>query len=238
MYAPGRGLLIQMAGHPGSGKSTVARQIAAGVGAMIIDLDTIKSALLNGGSGWDDASRWSYFVIYGLVDDALAAGTNVVVDTPSYWTEIHERLTAAATKHDVDYAFVECVADEAIRSQRLHLRSAQRSQVPELNAMPSHAPTDCFKPELEFSGRLRLPPDSPRLDGRAFESAEITWCHKWNRTRRQLPGAFKLIVGPSPHGPVGSLKVVGVFIALTRASHFGQVASSTGTSRSSGPWVR
>jgi hypothetical protein len=56
---------------------------------VAIDLDTIKSAPLESGASWDDASRWSCAVIYGLVDDVLAtAGAKVVVDTPSYSSNV------------------------------------------------------------------------------------------------------------------------------------------------------
>jgi predicted kinase len=77
-------LLIQMAGHGGSGKSTLARQIAAQLGGVTLDLDVVKTALLDAGLDWDQASKASYETIFALVDDLLFAGTKcVVVDTPS-----------------------------------------------------------------------------------------------------------------------------------------------------------
>ena len=51
--------------------------IADRIGGVVIDLDTIKSALLESGVSWDDASRWSYAVIYGLVDDMLATAGRI-----------------------------------------------------------------------------------------------------------------------------------------------------------------
>lgn len=136
-------LLVQMAGHGGSGKSTLARQIADRIGAVVIDLDTIKSALLESGATWGDASRASYAIIYALVDDVLVTrGARVIVDTPSYWDEIHERLTSAAVNHDASYVFIECEADESIRAQRLSRRTAQRSQARGLTVNPLDAPAD------------------------------------------------------------------------------------------------
>jgi predicted kinase len=136
-------MLVQMAGHAGSGKSRLARQIADRIGGVAIDLDTIKSALLDSGAGWDDASRWSYATLYALVDDLLTtAGAKVIVDTPSYWPEIHERLTTAADHHDADYVFIECDAEESIRAFRLEQRPRRRSQVPGLGVNPLDAPAD------------------------------------------------------------------------------------------------
>lgn len=40
-------VFIQMSGFPGSGKSTLSRKIAERTGAIIVDHDVIKSAVLN-----------------------------------------------------------------------------------------------------------------------------------------------------------------------------------------------
>ena len=134
-------ILIQMAGHGGSGKSTLARRIADRLGGVVIDLDTVKTALLDAGLSWDDASRASYEPIHALANDMLAtANATVIVDTPSYWAEIHERLTATADRHNADYLFLECDADEAIRAERLLTRPTQRSQIPVLGETAADAP--------------------------------------------------------------------------------------------------
>ncbi len=134
-----------MAGHAGSGKSTLARSIAARLGGLVLDLDTIKSALLESGVDWAKASSGSYEVIYGLVNDLLPIPQAVViVDTPSYWLEIHERLTAAADAFDATYRFVECVAEEEVRATRLSERPTRRSQIRELgiNSVDATPDTD------------------------------------------------------------------------------------------------
>lgn len=104
-------VLIQMAGHGGSGKSTLARKIAEDVHGIVIDLDTIKTSLLDSGARWHEASAWSDPISYALVDDSLDVdGSWVIVDTPSYWPEIHEQLTRAAAAHGANHAFIECRA--------------------------------------------------------------------------------------------------------------------------------
>ena len=109
----------------------------------MLDLDTIKSALLESGATWSQASSWSYATIYALVDDLLGTdGARVIVDTPSYWVEIHQRLTNAADRHHADYLFLECLADEQTRSERLARRPRRRSQIRELGINPVDAPAD------------------------------------------------------------------------------------------------
>lgn len=135
------GVLIQMAGHGGSGKSTIARAIANRTGGVVLDLDTIKSALLASGVTWAESSSAGYSVIYGLVEDMLTANSaTVIVDTPSYWREIQQRLTTAADAHGAEYRFVECVAEESVRAARLEQRPARRSQIRELGTNPVDAP--------------------------------------------------------------------------------------------------
>ena len=139
----GSGLLVQMAGHAGSGKSTIARQLAEGTGAAVLDLDTIKSSLLEAGLDWDSSSRGSYAAIYALVDDLLSINrARVIVDTPSYWAETNARLTAAADTHGAAYVFVECVADQSVRARRLEERPTRGSQAGGLGSNPLDAPVD------------------------------------------------------------------------------------------------
>lgn len=149
-------VLVQLAGHPGSGKSTLARQLVDAAGGAVLDLDSVKTALLDAGAGWAEAASWSYSVFYAVVEDLLGAGTGlVVVDTPSYWPEIHQQLTAAAERHHARYVFLECVADPDVRMARLAGRTARRSQVRDGRRLPVDAPADMQPPHLRAIERPR-----------------------------------------------------------------------------------
>lgn len=134
-------MLIQLAGHAGAGKSTLARELAEHLHGLVLDLDSLKTALLDAGAGWDLASSASYAAIYSLVEDNLRrAGAVVIVDVPSYWREIHERLASTADRLGANYVFVECEVPERIRAARITSRAARRSQIPSLGASPIDAP--------------------------------------------------------------------------------------------------
>ena len=95
----------------------MAAAIAGAIGAVVVDLDVIKSALLDAGLSWSEASSASYSVIDALAADQLRfARVPVVVDTPSYWPQIHERLTGLADEHHAAYRFLECSADDSVRA--------------------------------------------------------------------------------------------------------------------------
>jgi predicted kinase len=154
-------LFVQMAGHAGSGKSTLARQVADHFGGVVVDLDVVKTALLDAGLGWDQASKGSYETIYALVDDFLAGGTRcVVVDVPSYWPDIHQRLGASVIEHQARYLFLECTAPEAVRVDRVLARPAKRSQIQDLGFAPVDAPRDATMIHLRPIAR---PPAGPYL---------------------------------------------------------------------------
>jgi predicted kinase len=62
---------LQMSGYPGSGKSTLARVISKKTGAIVVDHDIVKSALLESlESNFDPkvAGKVSYNIDWSLVD--------------------------------------------------------------------------------------------------------------------------------------------------------------------------
>lgn len=62
-----------MSGAPGSGKITVARPVAKAIGAVVIDHDMTKSALLAAEIPAGDAGRASYMVLDALARHLLSA---------------------------------------------------------------------------------------------------------------------------------------------------------------------
>ena len=58
-----RQVFVQMSGVPGSGKTTITGVIAGRIGAVVIDHDVTKSALLDAGVPVAIAGRASYEVL-------------------------------------------------------------------------------------------------------------------------------------------------------------------------------
>lgn len=122
--------LIQFAGRPGSGKTRLSRDLARHLGASVLDLDVVKSALLDAGTGWDDAGRTAYQVMFALAEDLLRGGRPVIVDSPSRWELIPERGQQIAAGVGVPYLMIECQCpDEAELARRLASRPRHRSQL-------------------------------------------------------------------------------------------------------------
>jgi predicted kinase len=117
------GFLLQMAGMPGSGKSALARVIGHATGAVVLDKDVLKTAVLEAGVEEGLAGPAAYEAFFGLAGHLLGQGHAVVLDSPSFYAEIPAKGAALADGRHVPYYFIECVcADRDELARRLRER--------------------------------------------------------------------------------------------------------------------
>lgn len=125
---------VQMAGFPGSGKSTLSREIAKRTGAIIIDHDIVKSALLH---STEDAplegklaGKISYTIDWSLVEFHLSQGHNVIFDSPCFYKEMVERGIRLSERYHANYKYVECYLNDFEEvNDRLKKRNRMISQI-------------------------------------------------------------------------------------------------------------
>lgn len=132
--------ILQMSGHPGSGKSTVARAIARHTGAVVVDHDVTKTALLEAGVEEPEAGRLSYMVLFGVADELVELGHDTIVDSTCVYQMNLIRGLAIAARHGVSYRFVECACAEEEIERRRAGRSRRASQVRAGQAVPEITP--------------------------------------------------------------------------------------------------
>jgi predicted kinase len=160
-----------MAGAPGSGKTTIARALSNRLDGVAVNVDVVKSAVLNGGVDWRLAGPAAYEVLFALAHDLLAQGATVVVDSPCHYPEVLDRGQRVASASGATYRFVECVCtdiDELTR--RIIERKPLRSQMRSLDEAPADAKGvftakrigihqwETFRPETEY---LRIDTSRP-----------------------------------------------------------------------------
>ena len=128
-----------MSGFPGSGKSTLSREIAKRTGAIIIDHDIVKSALLN---SIDEVSidgklagKISYNIDWPLVEFHLSRGHSVILDSPCLYEELIDKGTKLSVKYNVKYKYIECYLDDFKEiNYRLKNRERMISQIAEVKS--------------------------------------------------------------------------------------------------------
>jgi predicted kinase len=118
----------------GTGKSTLAAAISAATGAVVLDHDTTKTAILRAGVPHPPAGFASYEVLFAVAADLVAQQHSVVIDSPCLYESIARDGLEIASAHGIRYYFVECECPEADATHRLQSRVGRVSQVADVTA--------------------------------------------------------------------------------------------------------
>ncbi|CAJ2634228.1 hypothetical protein L195_g042358 [Trifolium pratense] len=108
------GVIIAMKGHPGTGKSTLAKSIASSLKIPLIDKDDIKDQtiplqLTSPASFLNDLS---YNAIWQIASTQLSIGLSVVLDSPLSRRIHFDRLRQLAAEYGVRLLIIECRAGD------------------------------------------------------------------------------------------------------------------------------
>lgn len=134
----GRLIFVQMSGVPGAGKTTLARALAPLIGAVVIDHDVTKSALLEADVPVELAGRASYSVLDAVARHLLQQGQSVIFDSPCFYEELLQRGQKLAQETGAAYRYIECrVADLDELDRRLRTRTRLPSQLADIYTAPT-----------------------------------------------------------------------------------------------------
>ncbi len=113
-----------MCGLQGTGKSTIAGQLARQLPAPVLPVDPVEVALWAAGIDRDQPTGLAAFVVVGaLASTMLKLGQTVVVDAVNDAEMAREQWRDLAARHEVPLRFVEVVcSDPALHRQRLESR--------------------------------------------------------------------------------------------------------------------
>lgn len=120
------GLLIAFAGLPGSGKSTVAQQLALRTGAIWLRANSIEQAIMDSGVVPGDLRDAGYRAAQAVALDNLRLGRDVVADCVNDWKIARDGWQAVGLRAGVEVVWVEIVCtDAAEHRRRIETRTAE-----------------------------------------------------------------------------------------------------------------
>ncbi len=117
-------MLIIIGGLPGTGKTTIARELARQTHSVYLRVDTIEQSLRDSDAVMPDMKDAGYCVGYAVAEENLRLGQTVVADCVNPLQLTRDAWAAVAKRASVDYAEVEVVCSDPTTHRR---RVAERS---------------------------------------------------------------------------------------------------------------
>jgi predicted kinase len=114
-----------MRGYPGTGKSTIARAIAAALHAPLIDRDILRQKAVDIFGDLPQVGRFSYELMFALVEEQLSLGLSVVVDTPLTYHTTYEQSKKLANTFQTPMLVVHCQCPPDVQKRRLEGREGK-----------------------------------------------------------------------------------------------------------------
>ncbi|GHC76855.1 adenylyl-sulfate kinase [Nocardiopsis terrae] len=126
-------MLIVMAGMPGAGKSTVAKELGRRLPAPVLSVDPVEAALWRAGIHRSQPTGLAaYVAVEAIAADVLALGQTVVVDAVNDAGAAREQWRGLAGRQRVPLAWIEVVcSDPDLHRSRLQGRQRDLPGFPE-----------------------------------------------------------------------------------------------------------
>ncbi|MDB5070860.1 MAG: ATP-binding protein [Candidatus Eremiobacteraeota bacterium] len=117
-------MLIVFTGLPGTGKTTLATQLAARLGCAIAEIDAIGSALRRAGATPDPIGLADYVIAETIADATLRAGATIIIDAVNGVEPARAMWRDLAERHGTPLRIIEIVcADAAEHRHRVEQRN-------------------------------------------------------------------------------------------------------------------
>ena len=121
---PNNPRLLMLAGLPGSGKSTFARQVTSHQPFLVLESDRLRKILVARPQYTADEHSRVFRACHRLLDEFLAQGYPVILDATNLGQRNRRPVLSLARKHNVPLAIVVVTAPPDLVRQRLAQREA------------------------------------------------------------------------------------------------------------------
>jgi predicted kinase len=111
-------MLIVFGGLPGTGKTTIARELARQLGAVHLRIDSIEQALRDCRAGRHSPDDEGYRVAYMVAADNLSVGRMVIADSVNPLPVTRDAWVAVAKRTGTGVVEVEVICSDPVEHRR------------------------------------------------------------------------------------------------------------------------
>ncbi|KUN83509.1 AAA family ATPase [Streptomyces griseoruber] len=123
-------MLLVIGGLPGTGKTTLARLLAARLGAVHLRVDTIEQAIVRSGLARHPVGPAGYVVGYALAQEHLRQGLTVIAESVNPPAVTRDAWRDAAVRAEVPATEVELVCSDP--GEHRHRVTSRSVDIPDL----------------------------------------------------------------------------------------------------------
>lgn len=126
-------MLIVAAGLPGAGKSTIVEVVGNRLGAPVVSVDPIESAILSAGIDSDQPTGLAAYLVAGAIAESmLSGGGSVIVDAVNAVEPAREQWVRLAERQQTPIKFLEVIcSDPELHRTRLASRHRRLAHLAE-----------------------------------------------------------------------------------------------------------
>ena len=111
-------MLIALAGLPGVGKTTLARELGRALGAVHIRIDSIELAIRESGVTVVSIDDAGYRIGCAVAEDNLRLGQIVIADSVNPWPITRDAWRDVAMRAETDFIEIEIVCSDPVEHRR------------------------------------------------------------------------------------------------------------------------